>query len=179
MSTPGPKLKAHTFKLAPGERARDFRAFGDFVFIDTAAARLEISFDNVDFIPAREGRMIQTKEEFDVFYLRAAGTAVEGIAVTGRGGITSFASYGGNGGIGSSAPVALMPHDSHAALGNAPAADLPTGVYAVVITGSPPAAETWQLRAWTSASAPATDAGNGLVVPADYSTGNKRVWLCA
>lgn len=181
MSAPsqGPQLKQHIFKLRPGDAATDFRTFGNFVFIDTAATVFELSFDNINFIPMREGRMIQVNEEFDTFYLRCAGTTpVEGICITGRGSISNFASFGG-GGIGGNAPAALMPFDSYAALGNAPTVANATGVYAIVITGNPPATETWQLRAWTSGTAPVTNADEGIVVPADYSAANKRVWFRA
>lgn len=176
-SIKGPKLKAHTFKLLPGQPAKDFRAFGTFVFLDIAASAIEVSVNNQDFVPLREGRGYQFDEEFDTLYLRAPGqTPTEGVIVTGYGGVIAITGGSGGGGMGNAAPITLMPYDSYAALGNAATSMSPTGVYAVVITGSTPLFETWQLRAWTDAAAPATNTAEGRIVPADYTAANKRIW---
>jgi hypothetical protein len=123
----------------------------------------------------REGRMIQTRHDFDTLYLRAAGADVTCIMIVGYGGISSFASFGG--GIGSSTAAPLMPYASAGALGNALTAELKTGVYAIIIDGGPPSASTWQLRAWAGADTPDTDPAAGQIVPVDYSAANKRVWF--
>jgi hypothetical protein len=173
-----PQLRAHTFSLSPGAPAVMFATFGDFVYIDTAAVGFQLSFDNLNFIPVREGRLIQTKGVFSAFYLRAPadGALAEGIAITGEGSVTSFATFGGGGVPGSGPPGVSVPFASYAELGNAATTALKTGVYAIVITGAPPSAETWQLRAWVDGAAPVTDAAAGLIVPFDYSATNARVW---
>jgi hypothetical protein len=176
-----PQIRAITTRLIHRDAhgnpvaARDYRVVGNFVYIDTAATAFELSFDGSNYIPMREGRMIQTRGDFDTLYLRAAGTDVDCVLILGYGGITSFAGYGG--GIGSYTAAPLMPYETPAALGNAPTMELKTGVYAIIIDGSPPSARTWQLRAWIGADTPATDPAAGLIVPVDYTTANKRVWF--
>jgi hypothetical protein len=170
-----PQIRAVTATLRAGAQARDFRVMGNFVYVDTAATSFELSLDGANFIPMREGRMIQTRHDFDTLYLRAAAADVTCVLILGYGGISTFASYGG--GIGSSNAAPLMPYDSPAALGNAPSAELNTGVYAIIIDGSPPSARTWQLRAWTGPAAPETDPENGIIVPVDHSAANNRVWF--
>lgn len=171
-----PQIRAVTARLKTGQAARDFRVTGNFVYIDTAAAAFELSLDGENFIPMREGRMIRVEQDFDAIYLRAGGADVDCVLITGYGGISAFAGYGG-GGVGSYTAAPLMPYDSPAALGNAITTGLNTGVYAIIIDGSPPSSRTWQLRAWTGSDTPVTDPGNGLIVPADYSAANKRVWF--
>lgn len=168
-----PLFKLHNFTVTPGLAALKFPVIGDFIFIETAAAGFELSFDNTNFIPIREGRMIKTNEPFDAFWVRAAGSAVNATAITGNGNLSSFASYGT---FNPAIPAATAPFGSYAELGNVLTADLQTGVYSVVITGAPPVFEVWQLRAWTDGGTPVTDTGNGLIVPVDYSGANKRVW---
>jgi hypothetical protein len=171
-----PLLKAHGLMLEPGAHSRMLTASGDFVYVESAAAGFELSLNGRDFIPVREGRLIQTRTLFETLYLRAAGTAVSIQLITGEGGITSFAAYGS---INAALPLALMPYDSPAALANAPVESLATGVYTVLIAGSPPAAQIWQLRAWNGGADPVSDPDAGLIVPADYNAANRRVWFRA
>ncbi|MDR0901723.1 MAG: hypothetical protein LBM92_03020 [Opitutaceae bacterium] len=75
-------------------------------------------------------------------------------------------------------PSIMSPYPSHAALATVATAGLPGGSAALVIPGETLAAEWWQLRAYTDSGAPATNAGEGLIVPADYdATLNRRVWF--
>lgn len=178
-----PELKAYTFSLVPGETAKRFPVRGNFVFIDTADARFELSLDNSNFVPEKEGRMIHLDDEFADLYLRANSTTpCSGIFIVGRGGGISHAGYGGAGGGDFDIltnPMKFKPYESYAELAAVISAPLNTGTAALVITGTPPSAETWQLRTWTPAAAPVTDPANGIITPADYSTTNKRAWFRA
>lgn len=172
------QFKTHAFNLALGAAALKFPVVGDFIYIEAAATSFELSFDNTNFIPVREGSNIKTSEPYEAFWVRASGSGVSAIAITGGGSIATFGRDGGGGGggwnPGNATPI--MPYGSYAELGNVLTENLTTGVYAVVIVGSPATAETWQLRAWTDGGAPVTDTENGLIVPVDYSGTNKRVW---
>jgi hypothetical protein len=88
-----------------------FATYGNFVDIEAAATGFELSFDNTHYIPMREGRLIQTDATFAAFYLRApaGGAQVDGIAITGTGSITHFATYGGGGDINPAAPRRSCP----------------------------------------------------------------------
>ena len=175
------ELRSFVFDLVPGEPAKMFPARGNFIFIDTADAKFELSLDGSSFVPEREGRMIHLTDEFNMLYLRADSlTSCSGIFIVGRGSGISHAGYGGGGGDGGTnmnTPLIQLPFGSPDELEAAPTANLPTSVIVHIASGAPPSVSHWQLRVWTSATAPVTDFASGLIAPNDFSTTNPRAWF--
>jgi hypothetical protein len=171
---PGPNIKSHVFSVtgAVNSRGTLYPATGDFIFVYASAKPFELSFDGIDFFPMREGMVIQTRYVFSTVYIRSEHD-VEGTFITGYGGVLNFSASGSGGGA--AGPTIAQPFESYAALGNAETVPLQTGALATIVTNG--LAETWQLRVYTGGGTPVTDTGEGIVVPADYSAANNRVWF--
>jgi hypothetical protein len=170
-----PNLKAASYNLSPGAPPVRHQLYATSIFIDTAAVGFLLSLNGEDYVPVHEGQTIRFQEPVATLWLKSAGTAASVILITGNAEISDFTRYGG--GIGSSAPAALMPYESAAELGNTVTSELATGVYAILFEGDPPAARTWQLRAWVEPAPPVTDPAAGQIVPVDYDAANARVWF--